>query len=614
MPLGLAAGSRRAVATLAAPALCLTAAAALATAAPAAAAPATLAIQNDRLSSSPVEAIAEEADRVREVNAKATRFDILWSLVAHRKPEDASDPADPAYDWERVDEIMRSLDADGIVPIVTVYSAPPWAAGDEPIPEHTEINPSAPDPVAFGRFMSALAKRYSGSYRPRDAEAPLPEIRHFEIWNEPNLGAFFFPQAKGGRRVGIVNYARLLTRAYPLIKRANRDAVVIAGVGGPTDTTNERTTGAIRWLQGIARSGAPFDAYSQHVYPSRPPLQPTVVIPSWDTVDVFLSELDRFSAHRGKSLYITEAGYTTDSTPFRNVRVKPAQQAQYMSQILNLPVVHSGRIPAIVWFNLRDNVNWPGGILYEDLTRKPSYQVFRRLARTTPLHPELRPRRRGVTLSPRQLFINQRISQAAVRRLNAVQQKLDRGLSGEDIRSGALGPELFGPGIVIAGEPTGAEPPPFDPPRFLTVPGRRGGGSGNQVRLVAAQLLINQRISQAAVRRANDLKRRLTDGLTGGDLANGTVAARTLAEGISITRATQRGRRPRPSRTPASDTVATGATVSLSVDQLRINQRIAQAAVRRSNELIEKLESGLTGDDFRWGSITAEDLEPALRG
>jgi hypothetical protein len=118
-----------------------------------------------------------------------------------------------------------------------------------------------------------------------------------------------------------------------------------------------------------------------------------------------------------------------------------------------------------------------------------------------------------VRLTADQLGINQRISQAAVRRLNALTARVD-GL------------------------------PPPEP-----IPGRR-----DRVRLTAEQLLINQRISQAAVRRANTLADRL--------------------EGILPKKAT------RPSR---------GDAVTVSARQLLISQRIAQAAVRRANDLAGRI-------------------------
>jgi hypothetical protein len=115
------------------------------------------------------------------------------------------------------------------------------------------------------------------------------------------------------------------------------------------------------------------------------------------------------------------------------------------------------------------------------------------------------------TLSARQLLINQRIGQAAIRRLNAVAAKLD------------------------------GRPAPT---------ARHKGGA---VHLTAAQLLINQRIFQAAVRRAATLEARLDH-------------------------------TPAPHFGPGK-----GGTVHLTVGQLIINQRIAQAAVRRANTLVARV-------------------------
>ena len=47
------------------------------------------------------------------------------------------------------------------------------------------------------------------------------------------------------------------------------------------------------------------------------------------------------------------------------------------------------------------------------------------------------------------------------------------------------------------------------------------------------QLLLNQRISQAAVRQANDLIARIEDGLLGSDVRDGTVTALDLAPAVA---------------------------------------------------------------------------------
>jgi hypothetical protein len=117
------------------------------------------------------------------------------------------------------------------------------------------------------------------------------------------------------------------------------------------------------------------------------------------------------------------------------------------------------------------------------------------------------------TLSAAQLLINQRIGQAAIRRLNAVAATLD-------------------------GRPTPTPPTAH----------KRG-----TVTLSAAQLLINQRIYQAAIRRAAALEARLDH---------------------------------KPAPTAGS---GHGGVVRLTLGQLIINQRIAQAGVRRANALVARV-------------------------
>jgi hypothetical protein len=48
--------------------------------------------------------------------------------------------------------------------------------------------------------------------------------------------------------------------------------------------------------------------------------------------------------------------------------------------------------------------------------------------------------------------------------------------------------------------------------------------------------------------------------------------------------------------------------VTLSVTQLKSDQRIAQAGVRDANALIRRLETGLSGTDLWPGTLTAADL------
>jgi hypothetical protein len=324
--------------------------------------------------------------------------------------------------------------------------------------------------------------------------------------------------------------------------------------------------------------------------------------------------LDAVPRRRGTPVIVTEAGYTTAPTPFRSVRVTPAEQARYLRQIMDLPVVRSGRIRAVVWFNLQDNPRWPGGLRTLDGRPKQSHAVFRRLARSGTLPADLRVRS-PIRLTRAQLLVNQRISQAAIRRLASVQRRLDRGLTRDDLRPGGIRAASFGPDVTMAHDVPGAAPAPpplarrpADPPP----PARRSGAAAS-VRRSAAQLLVNQRVAQAAVRRADGLSRRLAGGLTGGDLRDGAIDAARLAPGSRVV-ATRAGFVAAPSRTRVrAPGHRAGDAVRLTAAQVAVNQRISQAAVRRANTLARTLAAGITSDHIRPGSLTAADLAPPLR-
>lgn len=361
------------------------AAAGLAAAGTAGAAP--LGVQDDRLSSGPVEQVPGRLDLIQKAGAKVTRVDVLWSLVAPTRPASPTDPADPAYRWERLDAVVRGLADRRITSILAVYSAPAWAAGGRGAPRDREVNPNAPGNGHFGAFMTALATRYAGAYLPAGAPSPLPLIRHYEIWNEPNLRAFL---AVSGRKATPARYAALTRAAYAAVKRANRRAIVIAGVGSPRSSTGSTGTAALRWALLVARSSARFDAYSQHVYPFAAPNARSTAFPSWSTLGQLPETLDTVRRRRGVPIYITEAGYTTARTPFRTVKVTLRQQAAYLKQIMRLRELRKPRYRVVIWFNLQDNRDWPGGLLNLRGGAKPSYRAFVPLARASRLPADLR--------------------------------------------------------------------------------------------------------------------------------------------------------------------------------------------------------------------------------
>lgn len=139
--------------------------------------------------------------------------------------------------------------------------------------------------------------------------------------------------------------------------------------------------------------------------------------------------------------------------------------------------------------------------------------------------------------------------------------------------------------------------------RCLPVPVRVTASGGASISLDARQLRINQRISSAAVRRANALQKWIDSGITADDICGGAISEDQLASDVVTTKSVNPPSleiaSPRPLIVAAPQKASSG-KITLSTRQLRINQRIASAALRRARALEVRMSS-LTGGDLASG-------------
>ncbi|TMM09307.1 MAG: hypothetical protein E6F98_14660 [Actinobacteria bacterium] len=291
-----------------------------------------------------------------------------WA-VANKKPSVGSDPADPAYDWSLYDRLDRYAATNGIKLVLSIVGTPKWA-------NHGAAKNRAPTSfVALQSFAKAAAKRYSGSYVPpasqadttlAPADSPLPAVKMWTAWNEPNNPVFLFPQYQrvhGAWRVqSAYSYARICNAIYAGIHTVSGERVAC----GVTDPRGNNNAGSIRasvdplsFLIAAHRYGMKrFDVYAHNPYASAGNESPSYV-PTGNArrriqlgnINVLLGLISKY--YGPKHLWITEYGYQTNPPDHTILSTSWAKQATYLRQAFAI-ARKNPRIDMLLWFLVRD--------------------------------------------------------------------------------------------------------------------------------------------------------------------------------------------------------------------------------------------------------------------
>jgi hypothetical protein len=138
-------------------------------------------------------------ERSRAAGATYVRITANWRAIAPAAPAsdfDPTDPTSPGYSWAGLDATVEQAEAAGLTPMLNIHSTPDWAYDNQP----QGVNAGSPQTSALGAFAKALATHYDG------LTEGVPEVKLYEVWNEPNLSLDLDP-ASGAVYRAMVNAA-----------------------------------------------------------------------------------------------------------------------------------------------------------------------------------------------------------------------------------------------------------------------------------------------------------------------------------------------------------------------------------------------------------------------
>ena len=371
---------------------------------------------------------AEARDRALNdmdaLGADVIRSLVLWNQVApgsksKRRPKgfDGRDPKayDPAL-WDRYDDLVRGAAARGIAVLFTPSGPiPAWASECGGSLKDRRV--CKPKPTEYGKFVQALATRFSGTYADENqGGGVLPRVDRWSIWNEPNQAGWLIPQyevRRGRRVVASAHRYRALVKSAPAgLRRAGHggDQILLgetAPIGQFRGTLARRPAPPVEFIRelfclarnGRKMSGAAARAtncrrpgrmgvtgFAHHPYTrggSQPPrakvLPGEITISTSKRLKTLLSQGSRAGRIPGSlPIHYTEFGYQTNP-PDKLFGVSLDQQAEYINEA-DWIAYGDERVKSVAQYKLFDEPNvtsFQTGLRFLDGTAKPAFDAYR---------------------------------------------------------------------------------------------------------------------------------------------------------------------------------------------------------------------------------------------
>jgi hypothetical protein len=266
------------------------------------------------------------------------RVDFTWANI---------EPTQGNFVWTAYDTIVSAANAAGIKLLAILDYSNGWANGGQ----STKVPPT--DVSTFTNYAAQVVARYS----------PMG-VTNYEIWNEPNNGAYFTAQT----------YTDLTVATYNAVKAVDSTITVIAGPSGGQSVASDQ----LNFLQDMyaAGAGGHFDALTSHPY-GFPSGYEWLNLPA-------LHQIMVDNGDGAKKIWITEYGQPTFGGSGQSYATEAAQAAE-LSVVINR-VKQLSYVSKFLVYQYQDSQAYTDpspdregyfGIVRSDGTYKPSFQAVR---------------------------------------------------------------------------------------------------------------------------------------------------------------------------------------------------------------------------------------------
>ncbi|OVE78418.1 hypothetical protein BVX98_00210 [bacterium F11] len=301
----------------------------------------------------PEKLLPKAVDQIADLGIRMVRLDILWCDVQLPSGQ---------FDFDRYHNIIsllkeRNIDTLGLLQ----YNKFRVDENNQEIWNHPPENFSE-----FSNYVSQTVQHFKN------------QVKHWEIWNEPNLPFYWT-----GPKDGLKRYSELLKESYLAAKKADSQCLVLnGGLASPVmeDVTNLYQAGAAPF----------FDILNIHTFFN--PISPAV-LEDFDHLIKGIRSIMDTNADTNKPIWITEVGCPglPDGTPqqnwFSGGSMNETQQADWL-EIIYERRLHHPSLKKIFWAFYRDlegefkDATDYLGIVRNDLTPKPAYWRFKKIIET----------------------------------------------------------------------------------------------------------------------------------------------------------------------------------------------------------------------------------------